>query len=236
MDAIELLKRDHAKVTELFHRMNDGGGLAGVVRRLTGNSASPRQRRTIALRICDELDTHSAIEESAFYPAVRALRDDVLNPLPDESLTEHARINERVAAARAVMDDEGRLREAMSSLQACVDRHLREEEGELFPLVEDRMPDAERDALGRELAARKQSRRTASRSPGPASARGRSAGRARAAAGPGEKTATARRARRESVKRATAASTPARERRRVRNRGTGTKGRTGGGKPRASRR
>jgi hypothetical protein len=48
MDAIAFLNKDHEKVTALFQRFNDGGGLTGVVRRLTGNSASPAQRRSIA--------------------------------------------------------------------------------------------------------------------------------------------------------------------------------------------
>jgi len=42
MDAITLLKNDHRKVEELFRRFNDGGGLTGVVKRLTGNAASAR--------------------------------------------------------------------------------------------------------------------------------------------------------------------------------------------------
>jgi hypothetical protein len=43
----------------------------------------------------------------------------------------------------------------MKAVQECVDHHVREEENEMFPLVEEHMPDAERGRLGRELAARK---------------------------------------------------------------------------------
>jgi hemerythrin superfamily protein len=149
MDAIAFLKRDHEKVTALFQRFNDGGGLTGVVRRLTGNSASPAQRRSIAEQVCRALDVHAQIEESTFYPAVRALRDERLDEMLDEALREHGTIKDRVEEARLALDDDDRLKGAMTSLQQCVDHHVAEEEREMFPKVEERMPEQERSALGR---------------------------------------------------------------------------------------
>ena len=155
MDAIELLKKDHAKVTELFQRFNDGGGLTGTVRRLTGNAASPRERRSTAERICDELDVHARIEEEVFYPAVRQLHDEELEKQTDEAVDEHGTIKERVKAARAALDNDEQLKTRVSSLQECVDHHVREEENEMFPMLEDRMPESERARIGRTLAERK---------------------------------------------------------------------------------
>jgi hemerythrin superfamily protein len=156
MDAIAFLKKDHEKVTALFQRFNDGGGLAGVVRRLTGNSASPAQRRSIAEQVCRALDVHAQIEESVFYPAVRALRDERLDQMLDEALREHGTIKDRVEETRLALDDD-RLKGAMTSLQQCVEHHVAEEEREMFPKVEERMPQEERSALGRDLAARHRS-------------------------------------------------------------------------------
>ena len=155
MDAIDLLKKDHAKVATLFQRFNDGGGLTGVVKRLTGNAASPRQRRSAAEQICRELDVHASIEETTFYPALRALRDQRLDEMLDEAQREHGSIKDGVQESRAVFADDERLRTAMATLQQCVDHHVREEENEMFPLVEERMPENERAGLGRELAARR---------------------------------------------------------------------------------
>jgi hemerythrin superfamily protein len=165
MDAIELLKGDHRKVEDLFRRFNDGGGVTGVVKRMIGNAASPRQRRTVAERICQELDTHTRIEEQIFYPAVRALHDERLGELVGESVDEHTTITERVAAARGSLDDENDLRERMGSLRDCVYHHVHEEENEMFPLLEQRMPEDERSRLGRELAASK--RKSAPRAASP---------------------------------------------------------------------
>jgi hemerythrin superfamily protein len=163
MDAIALLKNDHRKVEELFRRFNDGGGLTGVVKRLTGNAASARQRRATAERICGELEVHARIEEQAFYPAVRALRDQRLNEMTDEAADEHATIKERVRAARTALDDDEELPARIRSLQECVDHHVREEESEMFPLVEERMPEDERARIGRELAASKRAASPAAR-------------------------------------------------------------------------
>src|SRR5262245_4773690 len=104
MDAIELLKKDHAKVEELLTRFNDGGGVTGMVKRLTGNAGSARQRRTLADQICRELEIHAAIEESRFYPAVRALNEERLDKMLDESLKEHAKIEQDVRDARGSLD------------------------------------------------------------------------------------------------------------------------------------
>src|SRR5512143_473256 len=110
MDAISLLEKDHRTVETPFPRFSAGGGLTGVVKRLTGNAASPHERRATALRICDELETHARIEEEVFYPAVRALDDETLRPRVSESLDEHATIKERVAAVRAALEQDDELR------------------------------------------------------------------------------------------------------------------------------
>jgi len=190
MDAIELLKRDHRKVEDLFMRFRDGGGVSGAVKRLTGNAGSPRQHRTIAERICKELETHARIEETTFYPAIRALDDSRIRSLVDESLGEHATIKERVQAVRAALGVENELGDRVADLEDCVTHHVREEEGELFPLVEDHMQSAARNRLGQALAARKRAASPRARKPArrPAPARGR---RGRATAARRHKTKTA---------------------------------------------
>src|SRR5690242_21296811 len=72
MDALELLKQDHEKVSQLLER---------------GQEADPKQRKQIFKEIKNELDTHARIEETIFYPALEEheeLKDMVL-----ESLEEH---------------------------------------------------------------------------------------------------------------------------------------------------
>jgi hemerythrin superfamily protein len=155
MDAIEMLEKDHQKVTELFKRFNGGGGLTGLVKRVTGN-VPDRQRRQAADQICRELEVHTTIEEEVFYPGVRALNDDRLNGMLAEAFKEHATVKQLVATIRNGIGVDSDLQSKMNELQSDVDHHVREEEHEMFPRVELLMDAPRRDRLGREMRARKQ--------------------------------------------------------------------------------
>jgi iron-sulfur cluster repair protein YtfE (RIC family) len=155
MDAIEMLEKDHQKVTELFRRFNGGGGLTGLVKRVTGN-VSDRQRRQAADQICRELEVHTTVEEELFYPAVRALNDDRLNGMLAEAFKEHATVKQLVATIRSGTGVDSDLQSKMNELQSDVDHHVREEEHEMFPRVELLMDAPRRDRLAREMRARKQ--------------------------------------------------------------------------------
>jgi hypothetical protein len=91
----------------------------------------------------------------------------------DEALREHGTIKDRVEEARLALDDDDRLKGAMTSLQQCVDHHVAEEEREMFPKVEERMPEQERSALGRDLAARQRSAGAPAQASAPTRGRGR---------------------------------------------------------------
>jgi len=152
MDAIELLKKDHQKVTELFKRFNGGGGLTGMVKRVAG-SIPERQRRQAADQICRELDVHAQIEEEIFYPAVRALNDDELNSQLSEAFNEHATVKRQVAMIRNGIGRDADLQSKVDELQKCVDHHVSEEEGEMFPKAKRAKLDLE--ALGQQILRRK---------------------------------------------------------------------------------
>jgi hemerythrin superfamily protein len=181
MDAIEMLKKDHQNVRELVTRVHGGSGLTGLVKRLTGNG-TPRARRSTAEKICRELDLHALVEEEVFYPAVRALRDDRLGELVGESLREHAKMKADIEKIRVAREDEDALESQMSELEQDVEHHVSEEEGEMFPRVEETMAEDEREELARRMRERKRAatgRRGGGRK---RAARGRSASRARTAA------------------------------------------------------
>lgn len=154
MNAIALIKKDHERVSGLFKRYNDGGVLTGLVRRMTGNGASEREKRSIRDTICAELDVHARMEEELFYPAVRATGDPDLARQLDEALKEHAGVKDEVAYLREHPDAED-ADDRVAKLQGDVDHHVREEENEMLPRVEELIPEAELVALGRRMQARK---------------------------------------------------------------------------------
>jgi hemerythrin superfamily protein len=60
MDALELLKQDHAKVKELLERAE--------------GAEQGKEQNAIFNQIKKELETHARIEEDVFYPAVGETR------------------------------------------------------------------------------------------------------------------------------------------------------------------
>jgi hemerythrin superfamily protein len=120
MDAIVMLREDHAAVKKLFTRFDKGE--TGVVP-----------------TICDELDRHAALEEAYFYPEVKDVipgRDLVL-----ESIEEHHVVHMLIAELRALDPADERYRAKATVLVENVRHHIEEEESELFPAV--------REAFGR---------------------------------------------------------------------------------------
>ena len=160
MDVIEIVKKDHDRVEELFSRFRGGGGLTGLVKRVTGNVPA-RQRRTAVEGICRELDIHARLEEEILYPAARATGDGELARMIDESFREHARVKEMVRELRTGKHEGEELDNRVNALEECVSHHVNEEEGEMLPRPEEVMSPERRADLGRRFQAGK--RRSAPR-------------------------------------------------------------------------
>src|SRR5262245_51879690 len=150
MDAIDMLTDDHNKVRELFGKFNGGSGVTGIVRRTIGN-VSPQEKRRAREQVCKELEVHTLIEETVFYPAVRALGDRELEDQVREALEEHAKVKQEVARLRDARGEDDEIDEQMSQLQSDVEHHASEEEREMFPRLEQLMPEEEREELSRRM-------------------------------------------------------------------------------------
>ena len=156
MDAIELIMKDHDRVEELFARFKGGGGLTGLVRRVTGNVPA-RERRTAVEHICRELDVHTRVEEEILYPAAQATADTEVQRLVAESLAEHTRVKEHVAWLRehhAEASDED-IDARMSALEQDVQHHVSEEENDMLPRLQELLSESDLASLGRRIQARK---------------------------------------------------------------------------------
>jgi len=140
-DAIALLKEDHRKVEELFKQFESAKG--------------DGRKETLATQICLELSVHAAIEEEIFYPACEGkVEEDLLK----ESYVEHdaAKIMIAEIAAGAGSGDEF-FNAKVKVLQEEIEHHVEEEEKRLEGLFSQaRKADLDMDALGEQLAARKE--------------------------------------------------------------------------------
>ena len=159
MNAIDLLKADHAKVQALF-RQYDGAG----------EQAS--QQRELAEQIFTELEVHARLEEELFYPAVRArlgpetaakepkkTEDDDIEEgeedLVGEALEEHQEVKDLIAALRALKPGDAQFQTMFAELRESVEEHIGMEEDELMPDAVGALG-SELERLGRQLEERKE--------------------------------------------------------------------------------
>lgn len=137
-DAINLLKRDHREVEDLFKQFE--------------NADDNGRKREIAMRICMELKVHTQIEEEIFYPASREVLDD--EEIVNEAVVEHAAAKDLIAEIEA-SDPSDELYEAkVKVLQEQIEHHVEEEEKEYFPEVQ--KTDLDTKMLGEQMKARKE--------------------------------------------------------------------------------
>jgi len=140
-DAIAMLAADHKKVKAMFKEFKS-----------LKEEGTGEEKVALVKEICDALTVHAVIEEEIFYPAVRAAIED--RDLMDEALVEHAGAKEIIAQLRQMDPDDDLYDAKVTVLGEQIDHHVEEEEGEMFPKARKAKVDTE--ALGTELAARKQ--------------------------------------------------------------------------------
>ena len=142
-NAIDLLKRDHRSVEELFKHYED-----------LKDGAEDAAKEELVAQICDALTVHAQIEEAIFYPAARgALKQEEGQDLLNEAAVEHQTLKDiigrlEMAPTRDPLYDAG-----VKVLSEYVKHHVREEENELFPKV--RASDMDLQAVGQQLEQRK---------------------------------------------------------------------------------
>jgi hemerythrin superfamily protein len=143
-DAIVLLKQDHKTVERLFKSYE----------KAHKQEAPAKQRRAIVDDIIRELSVHASIEETVFYPTVRAvlpdIEDDVL-----EGIEEHHVVKWTLDELVGMDADHERFHAKVTVLMESVRHHVEEEEQEMFPEVREGMGRKALQELGAELEKQK---------------------------------------------------------------------------------
>ena len=142
MDALELLKQDHAKIKKLFDRTE---------------TADDREQKRIFSQIKTELEIHARIEENIFYPAMQSYGE--LRELVAESLKEHSGMKALLQEMVTLTDPE-EFKDTLEELIDNVEHHAEdEEEGKMFPKVRELVSANELQKLGAQLQAAKYRRK-----------------------------------------------------------------------------
>jgi hemerythrin-like domain-containing protein len=138
MDAFELLKADHKKVAELFDLLE---------------TASGKRKLDVFKRIKSELEIHTHVEETIFYPALE--KPEETHDLTLEAYEEHNVVKTLLAELSGAKSATDEWQAKAKVLRENVEHHVEEEENELFDKADDALSDEEIESLGERMAAEK---------------------------------------------------------------------------------
>ena len=145
MDAIKLLKADHAEVRELLASLE------------STTTRAVRKRQQLITEIEAKLKAHTAIEEEIFYPAFREAgqkSDD--DRMYFEALEEHRAAGDLVLPDLLSTDPSSEKFSGRAKvLKELVEHHADEEESDMFPRARKLFDRSELRDLGERLEARK---------------------------------------------------------------------------------
>ena len=144
MNALELLKEDHQKVKKLF----------------TQAEQDQKQQKSLFNQIKQELETHTFIEETVFYPAME--KHEELKDMVLESIEEHRQVKTLLKEMENLASDSEKFEPKLKVLRENVEHHAEEEEeGKMFPKVRGILDEGALAKLGEQLQAAKSKRKAA---------------------------------------------------------------------------
>ena len=136
MTATDLLKEDHRRVDRLFKKVKD-----------TPKGEHP----ALFKQIKAELDVHAHIEEVAFYPVLEAKGDKELKDITREGIEEHRQAKMFLKEIDGMSAGNKQFEAKLKVLMEDIEHHVKEEEDEMFPMVEDQFSTAAQEKMAADL-------------------------------------------------------------------------------------
>ena len=141
MNAIELLKEDHKKVDKLFQKVK---------------ADEDADHKDTFEQIKAELEVHTHIEETIFYPKVKE-GDEELKKIVEEGIQEHHQAKMFLRELSQLADDSEKFQPKLKVLMEDISHHVQEEEGQMFPMIEEQFDEYTLQMLGQEMEKEKKS-------------------------------------------------------------------------------
>jgi iron-sulfur cluster repair protein YtfE (RIC family) len=136
MNAIELLKEDHDKVDKLFQKVK---------------ANEDADHRDTFEKIKAELEVHTHIEETIFYPKVKEDGDEELKKIVLEGVEEHHQVKIFLRELSGLVEDSEKFQPKLKVLMEDVSHHVQEEEGQMFPMIQEQFDEYTLQMLGDEM-------------------------------------------------------------------------------------
>ncbi|HEX8556947.1 MAG TPA: hemerythrin domain-containing protein [Pyrinomonadaceae bacterium] len=137
MNAFQLLKEDHQKVSGLFQQLEPT------------TERAEKTRTELFGKLQQELDIHARIEEAVFYPAIKQAaetREIVL-----EGFEEHHVVKMLLKELEATPVDTEQWTAKLKVLKENVEHHVEEEEQEMFQKARQVLSEDDIDRLGAQM-------------------------------------------------------------------------------------
>ncbi|MGB8510459.1 MAG: hemerythrin domain-containing protein [Pyrinomonadaceae bacterium] len=145
MNAFELLKEDHKKVSGIFEKLEP----------TTERAEKTREELFAELKM--NLDIHAHIEETIFYPAIKQAAET--HDIVLEGFEEHHVIKTLLGELDAQPVGTEEWGAKLKVLKENVEHHVEEEEGEMFPKSRDVLSKEQIEELGTRMEAEKQNQK-----------------------------------------------------------------------------
>ena len=152
MNAFQLLKEDHQKVSGLFSQIEPT------------TERAEKTRTELFAKLKEELDIHARIEETILYPAIKQAaetREIVL-----EGFEEHHVVKMLLKELESLPVDTEQWTAKMKVLKENVEHHVEEEEGEMFQKARQVLSEDEINSLGEQMGQLKEQLQQQSKSAG----------------------------------------------------------------------
>jgi iron-sulfur cluster repair protein YtfE (RIC family) len=141
MNAFELLKEDHARVSAIFEKLEPT------------TERALKTREELFTKLKNELDVHTQIEEQLVYPVLK--EEEETRDITLEGIEEHKVVKTLLQEMEAMPVDSEEWTAKLTVLKESVEHHVEEEEGEMFPKARKALPKEKIEELGARIEAAK---------------------------------------------------------------------------------
>jgi iron-sulfur cluster repair protein YtfE (RIC family) len=147
MDAFELLKKDHEKVSGIFEKLEPT------------TERGVKTREELFAQLKQELEIHSKIEEQILYPVLKEAEET--HDITLEAFEEHNVVKTLLTELDELSKGDETWEAKLTVLKENVEHHVEEEEGEMFKKARKVLSSEQIEALGARLEAAKKEQQKA---------------------------------------------------------------------------
>jgi len=152
MNAIELLKADHEKVSEIFEKLEDT------------TESDEKTRTELFTKLKQELDLHAHIEETIFYPVLKKAEET--RDITMEGIQEHHVVKVLLGELNSMGAGSEVWTAKLKVLQENVEHHVEEEEDDMFKSARQVLSKERLEELGAQMEQEKKQQKSSSATTG----------------------------------------------------------------------